>query len=75
MPLDVTPLNELTKKLERELAHQDRLFQHVRESLAQLGSETRLHIPEAVLAELDAAFDAASPRTAAGPNDYARVRA
>lgn len=75
MPLDVTPLNELARKLERELARQDHLFQHVRDSLVQLGSETRLYIPEAVMAELDAAFDAATPSAVTGPNDYARLRA
>lgn len=71
MPLDGTPLNQL----ERDLERQDRLFQTVRESLAQLGGETRLSIPEAVLEELEAAFAAPPAVTANGPFDGLRVRA
>jgi hypothetical protein len=75
MPLHGTPLNELAQKLERDLERQDRLFRSVRESLAQLGGETRLSIPDAVLEELDAAF--APPPAAApdGPLTGLRVRA
>ena len=73
MPLDGKPLNELALKLERELARQDRLFQTVRESLAQLGGETRLHIADAVLEELDAAFAAPAPVTTNGPSDRLRL--
>lgn len=75
MSLDARPLNELALKLARELERQDQLFHGVRESLAQLGGETRLHIPEAVLEELDAAFAPPPAVTTNGPNDHLRVRA
>jgi len=75
MPLDVSPLNQLAIQLERDLERQDRLFQTVRESLAQLGGETRLLIPKTMMAELDAAFDTATPSAPKSPNDHARLRA
>ena len=75
MALDAKPLNELALKLARELERQDQLFQNVRESLAQLGGETRLRIPDAVLEELDAAFSAPPSVKTNGPIDHLRVRA
>jgi hypothetical protein len=75
MPLDVSPLNQLATELERDLERQDRLFQTVRESLAQLGGETRLLIPKAMMAELDAAFDSPAPTLPQSPVNGARLRA
>jgi hypothetical protein len=74
MPLQVAPLCELARKLERELERQDQLFRTVRESLAKLGDETRLSIPEAVLDELDAAFAAPPAALTSAPFDCTRVR-
>lgn len=54
MSLERIPLLEL----ELELQRQDHLFQTVCESLTALGDGTRLSIPEHVLEELDAAFNA-----------------
>lgn len=75
MALDAKPLNDLAAKLARELERQDQLFHDVRESLAQLGGDVRLHIPEAMLEELDAAFAPPASTTTNGPLDHLRVRA
>lgn len=68
------PQSERLSALERERERQDLSFRDVRESLAGLAAEARLHIPARVLRELEAAFSAAQG-AAAAPLPFPHLRA
>jgi hypothetical protein len=70
MPRERTPQSEL----ERELDRQNQLFQNACDTLAALGDGVRLSIPEQVLDELDAAFNAPRVSTVTRASTYPLVR-